>query len=407
MTNNKSEQLILLPAIILTVLVVLGCFKMVSWCIVLPLAVLMCIRRPADKRVFRISFLDVSLLLICAAELAASIYSGYVPKSVDACARVTGIVTLWFYMRYFITDRSQVAVMIKTLLLTSLVMAVITMITYLKHRAAFMEMGYTDLTPVRQYYRPLGIISNDWTAILICLLPASLTLILRNGNIYVRILGLLTFIAMNVVILVSFSRGGYVSLFFFYLTAFGAILLFHRKVMVKFICIAACTLTISLGSVMMSDKESVLTTLSLNRTTVQHRSTDARLGKWQEAVDLFKSRPYLGYGSGNYQQASALYGKKEYNALSFRSTNSYLQVLAEKGLLGGICYLIGIVAFIVRSVVSARKNVDTIPFIAAFAALLVHEFFFSSIFENNCLPLLTIIIMFLSVYPVCRYEKKI
>ena len=144
----------------------------------------------------------------------------------------------------------------------------------------------------------------------------------------------------------------------------------------------------------------------MNKTTVQSRSTEGRLTKWKESLDLFKSKPYMGYGGGNYVLASTLHGNKQYETLSFRSTNSYLQLLVEKGIIGLVCFLIGAIAVFKIVIDSAKKSEYTIPFISAFVALTIHEFFFSSFFEKMYLPLLAVVYLYIIAYYSFRYEKE-
>lgn len=404
---NKSKQGLstLLPIYFMLVLIVSGCFKIESWCLLLPLAFIVCKCGSGNEGALKCNYLDTVFLIICIAEIVLLCGSSYVPNSIVAFVNFMGAIVLWFFMRCFLTEEYHINVIVVVLLIASAFLSFLTLLHYLKHRSLFIDLGFDDLTAVRQYYRPLGELSNDWTSLLICLLPAPLVVFLKTGNKYLKFFCLVIFIAVNTSVLVSFSRGGYLSLFFYYLTALFITVLFYRKHLAKYLSIVFCSIALSV-IVVLPDRESITTTLSMNKTTVQSRSTEGRLTKWKESLDLFKSKPYMGYGGGNYVLASTLHGNKQYETLSFRSTNSYLQLLVEKGIIGLVCFLIGAIAVFKIVIDSAKKSEYTIPFISAFVALTIHEFFFSSFFEKMYLPLLAVVYLYIIAYYSFRYEKE-
>lgn len=405
--NNDNRKLflgLLIPIILLTVLVVSGCSKIISWSVLLPITVFISKRSPITRR-SGLQLLDYSFLIIAASEIIVLLCSSYVPNSVDSFLSFAAAIVLWFYMRSYITEKKQVEYIVYLLLLASVVLTSLTILNYVKHRSHFHSLGFVDLTAVRQYYRPIGVLSNDWTAVLICLLPSPLVLLFRSKNIVLKVLCAVTLVATNYAVLISFSRGAYLALFLFYISLLVSIVLFHRKSFIK--CAGFTTIILAISFCFtIPDKISALTTLSMNKTTVQSRSTEGRLNKWQESLALFKSKPITGYGSGNFQMASTLFGNKNYDTLSFRSTNSYLQILVEKGAIGGICYLFAIIAVMVIAIASARKSLDLIPFISALAALLAHDFFFSSMPEKTYLLFALVVLIYLTYFPLIHHEKE-
>lgn len=391
------------PVFLLIVLVVSGYCKIVSWSILVPFTVFFCLKRNLIMSV-RLHYLDYSFLLIGVSEIMALIFSYYLPKSVDYFLYFSGALVIWFFLRSCIIQQNQIKIIVFSLLFISIVVAVITLSCYFKHRDRFFNLGFDDLTAVRQYYRPLGVLSNDWTALLLYMLPAPLSILFRSNNRVLKVICLISFVFVNVSILTCYSRGGYLSLFLFYLTLLVIMAIFHRKMLIKYAGISILSIIISM-CIMLPDRKPVLSTMEMNRTTVQSRSTEGRFSKWKESFALFKSKPYTGYGSGNYQMASSLHGNKNYDTLSFRSTNSYLQILVEKGAIGGACYFIGIIAVIIAAFSSAKISIDSIPFISAIVSLFSHEFFFSSVPENFYLLLLTVILLYMIYYPI-SYEKE-
>lgn len=410
MINEDSDKLMekygkIIPVIFLwALLIISGISNTLIWGLLTPLIVVACFVM-AGKKNISITMLDFSLLLVCAGEITVLFCSNNFPNRLEIMEYTAAIVLLWFFMRICITGQTSSEIIIKIISVVSLIVSVLTITAYLKHKSFFSQIGITDMTVVRQYYHPLDFISNDWIGVLVCLLPFPVYSFLGSRRIVLKIFHLISFVLVNISVLVSFSRGGYLSLCCFYLIVIGATVMFHFKMFKQTVIVLFLSLFISVCA-LIPDRESVLTTIAMNKTTVQKRSSDGRLTKWKEAIDLFKSKPYAGYGSGNYVMASNYYGNRDFDSLSLRSTNSYLQILVEKGLIGSICYLFAMIVILYAGVIMAKKSSFSILFLSAFVALIVHEFFFSSFFENKILPFLVITIIYFSVSPCRLYEKQ-
>lgn len=67
-------------------------------------------------------------------------------------------------------------------------------------------------------------------------------------------------------------------------------------------------------------------------------SWGTRVDAWAVVLDILKANPLLGFGFGNYYWITPLFRIRGY-AIRFNSHNQYLDILAQTGLLGLICFL--------------------------------------------------------------------
>jgi O-antigen ligase len=64
-----------------------------------------------------------------------------------------------------------------------------------------------------------------------------------------------------------------------------------------------------------------------------------RLAHWQSALDMWRDKPWLGVGFGNYEAAYAAYALPKWTMALGHAHNYYLNVAAETGIIGLIAYL--------------------------------------------------------------------
>lgn len=97
---------------------------------------------------------------------------------------------------------------------------------------------------------------------------------------------------------------------------------------------------------------------------------EARLGNWNEAIDLIKKYPLLGVGFNTLR-----FGRDQsydaYNHAASGFDNSFLFTAATTGVVGLIAYLL----FIIKSIQSSKK--ELFPFLAA---IIIHSFFINTLF---------------------------
>ena len=401
---HNTEKLDIPSFALLSLLTICGFTSITLGFLLCPFVLIICCKRINNSKSFHLQLLDCSLLIICVIEIFLLFFSSYIPNSINSVLNVLFGVCFWFLLRVCI-NKSTFNSYLKVLSVIILLLSFGTLLFYAKHRSGFIQAGYEDMTLVRQYYHPFGIISNDWVAVLICLLPIPMHSYLNSERLYQKTTHLVSFTALNLALLVSFSRGAYLSLFIYY----GLCSLFYftkgtsRKK--RFIRLFICTVAIS-SIALLPDKASLTTTLSATSTTSQKRSITGRYKKWGEAIALFKENLVYGTGGGNYGKSSDLFVKQDGLSLSNRSTNSYLQLIVEKGLVGASAYLFSIICILIMGFKYRSRLFNSIPFIASLVAFSVREFFFSSLFIEKHLPLLLAVSLYVVFCEFVDYETE-
>lgn len=369
-----------------------------------PIMMVMIIREMKKRHDYKTGLGDIIILLLCLAEIIGLFFTDYYPNSVKASSVICCGALLWFSFRILLKDHFTIEALISLISIIVGILALITVLKYYKHKAQFIDVDFSDMTMVKQHFRPFGFALNDWVAVLICSLPFPFYKALNNKrHIGLYVLHLLSFIIVNIAVLVSFSRSGYIALAMFYFIAFLLTYLFGKENIKSVIIVSLLGLSITLV-VLIPERVSILQTISMNATTSQQRSTEGRTKKWAEAIELFKQSPIVGTGSGNYEISSRLYGAKKYNSLSYRSTNTPLQILVEKGSVGAGVYLLAFVLACICLYRSLRCNKIVIPFVASLFALCLRELFFNSLFDNKIF-VFVIMIFFMANLPVIQNEK--
>jgi O-antigen ligase len=105
-----------------------------------------------------------------------------------------------------------------------------------------------------------------------------------------------------------------------------------------------------------------------------------RLVMWQDAINIWLHHPYLGIGAGNYQFFDIVYGVD----VGGIAHNQYLEVLAEMGVQGLACLVLGIIiiGLVVlkrfRTAVSNMGKAISLACLGYFVALLFAGFFTDS-----------------------------
>jgi O-antigen ligase len=247
--------------------------------------------------------------------------------------------------------------------------------------------GFDDLTYFKHFFLPFGRLSNDWATIFLCSLPfsfySSFCIEKKYQWIYIviNILVLLT-------LLVTLSRGGLLSTMIFFVCVF-IFAIFYQKEIIRQLFIKFLFISIVMIAISIPLRKSLLTTVSMAQTTSQIRSVEGRLLKWKEALYIFERFPITGVGSGNYALISDRCSLRNKDTFTPRCTNTFLQLLAEKGILGFVAYG----SFFVCLCAIVYKRIKSKVFFSAFIALLFREITFSSIFEDNLVLTLSMLIV--------------
>lgn len=187
----------------------------------------------------------------------------------------------------------------------------------------------------------------------------------KKHNALVQLL-LLFMIGINLIALFfSYTRAAWLSVF----AAVGVLFLIKFKIRFKYILIS----TLSLGLILFVSWDQIQMSLAKNKSehttedfgkrleSAANVTTDAsnleRINRWNCAIDMFKERPFLGFGPGTYAFEYARFQEPE--NLTIISTNfgdmgnahsEYLSTLAEMGVFGLLTFLFFVAALFYKGI---------------------------------------------------------
>ena len=113
-----------------------------------------------------------------------------------------------------------------------------------------------------------------------------------------------------------------------------------------------------------------------------------RVGVWKESIEMIKNKPFLGYGINTFANEFQKF-RKIPSANPTYAHNCYIQIAAETGLLGLICFLWIIISMFkkiihsvsVRLMGSNDLRVVRVGIAAGIFGLLFHSFFDTDLYS--------------------------
>lgn len=198
--------------------------------------------------------------------------------------------------------------------------------------------------------RAIGLLTdpNYFALLLITVLPLTLYLVLFEKTTAWRILWFLVLVALMVAFVKTSSRSGLVVL----VLAFSA-LAFHYRAKLRFIntaqlglgVITLCLLaTLTLALLPQDYRDRMLSLVNIKsglKSSFEDRSLGRRASYLVVGLNLFKQNPVFGAGPGSFPEKYSVSGyatafslSKEEPELFRRAHNTYMETLAETGLMG-------------------------------------------------------------------------
>lgn len=274
-------------------------------------------------------------------------------------------------------------------------LAIVSIITTVKHSAYAFDEKIADWI-VSPFY-------NDHTAYgaaLAMYIPVMFGFVLmKDKSFYFKVLSFILLAIFLGSIVISYARAGWLSLAVS-LAVFVTIL-FKIKFRTLLITLVAGVV------IFFSFQAEVLMMLGRNNTdsdgdfmanveSMSNISTDVsnmeRLNRWNCAIEMFKDKPYLGFGPGTYQFLYAPYQKSSLKTII--STNfgekgnahsEYLGPLCEQGLVGGLLVIVLVLAVMFLGYRLAYTVKDKSLKILCICLLMAMSTYFVHGFLNNFL----------------------
>lgn len=197
-------------------------------------------------------------------------------------------------------------------------------------RSSVLYAEFDNIYHFRFLFRPIGYAVNVW---------AELLLIILGWVCLTRHFSTIFCFLVTSAIMISFSRGVYIALFVYLIM--WAIMIKPIKRKLK-ILIASLSAILIISIVFPTETK---TTLSINSTASQQRSTEWRINTIESTLKIIKEYPLFGHGNDNYTFAidRSLSQDSTQNKASF-APNILVLLLIEKGIAGTLFYLVLVIA---------------------------------------------------------------
>ena len=334
-----------------------------------------------DINYYSFSYLDIGFLFILLSEIISYINSEYSINSFHSLSNYIILLFIYIFYKYIFIDTVKKELFKKIFLFYSMVLALLTILFFWYFRLILASVDFIELNNFKNLYNPFGIFSNIWVAIFLLLIPFNL-LILNKKNKKLVFFNVLLTIAC---IIISFSRGAYLSLFVFVILTN----IFLVSILKKKILLFNALFLLLLISSSFFVKNDVLDTISFNKTVSQKRSIDSRISQWK-SVNI-KSHPVLGWGQGNFilSQYSDPHPTEDKGFL-LRIDNLYFQILIERGGIGLASYLLLFIIILIilyhnlkSKKVSKTNKLKVIIIFVGLTSFLIRELTFSSFYNNS------------------------
>ncbi|MDZ4707777.1 MAG: O-antigen ligase family protein [Saprospiraceae bacterium] len=349
--------------------------------------------------------IDLLLLALLGIEFFTYFFSIYRPNSFLSVEKMFFWVLFYYLLRLGLRNSISRNVLLTSLGILGLLLSFGSIISFFLLKANLEAEGWLDASQFKALFSPFGFRNNDWATLALCFLPFPLIVgVLFRSAKYPVWIGLLCFSLVVFSVLISFSRGAYLSL-----VVFGSVLttgfIFFRLVKLKTLFLPVIATIGILALMLVPIYEPFKSTMAMNKTVSQQRSTKGRLETFQLAWCKVKDHWWPGAGAYNYALSrNHCYPVNEDAGYHVFTNNLYLQILIEKGLLGLIIYSLLFLVILWRFFIRLSRDTNTqerIVYLLLFAGFITYcfrELFFSSFFENN--PVMVMTCVYAGLSPV-------
>lgn len=308
--------------------------------------------------------------------------------SLPPLANTTAAVLCYFVLRLSFGDRDRIRALLSADSLLFGLLAAIGAVAFLLFRQRMTDGGFSDLYDFRALYMPLGNLPNVWANLLLGFLG---TIIL--GLSYTRrakgaVLLALCLIPVSYGLVVTFSRGIYLSLGFL-LVALTIYALFARGTAWRTKILAAALVIAGGALLILPYGTEVSRTLRMNETASQQRSTEGRITAAETALQLIREHPLAGTGSNTYSLAAnpSLY-ENDPESYTANASSLAIQIATEKGAVGTLLWAL-LLGSLIWNAVRERKHTTTpLLILILIATLLIRELTFPVLLGNGALLLI-------------------
>ncbi len=316
----------------------------------LPLAV--CLAVCLWKRPIRITLIDIALLLLWVYGLCSPSVNR--AGTLMSATGMANSLFAYFLMRCLFSQCREGSRNIAMALSACIaVLSLFALCQFFIYTKCVYNVGFDSLYDFRFLYRPLGVPSNEWNALQWLWGGMLAVAYLQTNDKRLKGLCLVAAMAVWCIILLSFSRGGYIAALICIILC--GLVCYRRLSTFRTWVIGGCFALLSLF-LCWQFKTEMAQVVRMNETVSQKRSTATRL----EAMDFAKEtvgKHAWGVGKGNYSLAHDFYIRGEQRSDSFTSYagNMAAKILVEGGYAGIVIFLLMLFS-VIAHIIYAKKR---------------------------------------------------
>jgi O-antigen ligase len=192
-------------------------------------------------------------------------------------------------------------------------------------------------------------------------------------------------------ILATFTRGAYVALTAGFMIGI-IIVLWNARYHAQRLVMILVGMCISMGIFAMSPAmDRVLSIGDFADTSVSER-----VELWQHATHTIAQHPFTGVGLGNYPLTMLPHANYR---VPYYAHNTYLDIMAETGIVAGIVWIFLLVAAIVRGMLYRTQPLMMVSSVSIMF-FAIHSLFDTALFSVHILPLIMIILAIVVIFPL-------
>lgn len=282
-----------------------------------------------------------------------------------------------------------------------------TLLCYLFHQSQILSLGLDDMTSFKHYYRPLFMLCNDNATMILCLEPFILLSIFVTKSRF-RWWYIANMAMSSTALVVSYSRGIYLSVAIFTILLMAMVFLYNRQQMKCYLStMAICVVVLSMilwGS--STIRNSVTTTIAFKKTESQKRSYDSRIASIEK--NIAKSQNiFWGEGDGNYFKYN-IGNRTSYDTiLSASAKNGIVQLFIERGIVG-ILLVFGLGCIVFKTAYSEAKKGSLIHILmlCGLVAFCIRETTYASLTRINSVFFLVSLMLYLTTYKIIHTDAE-
>ena len=295
---------------------------------------------PRGQITIRRTGLDIPILLFFIVFVISSFNSAYIHGSFMELLRLLNLALIFYIVVNFIRSEAQIKRLLAVIVAIGTGIALFGILQYLgvMQRSWWSSAEFLSATFVNH---------NHFAGFIGLIIPLSIGMILSEKNTGKKLLYIYSFLILSAAVLLSMSRGGWLSLG---ISMFFMLVVISRKGKARFVSFILILSAIALGVFIFKAVD--LPVLLERVSSYKELDFSGRLSIWEGTAGMIKDNWVFGTGPGTFIHNFPGYRPLGLNRLINYAHNDYLEVFSDMGIFG-----LGLMIFTIVSII--KKGLST------------------------------------------------